>query len=60
MFKINNLEVFFDVEGDSDEQVFAQLFNRYIQEWARRNMQREQQQHDADQDRALGDRGETL
>ncbi len=60
MFKINNLEVFFDVEGDSDEQVFAQLFNRYIQEWARQHNQREQQQHYADQDRALGDRGETI
>lgn len=35
MLTIHNLEVQFDVTGD-DQQVFAQLFARYIGEWSSR------------------------
>jgi hypothetical protein len=59
MVRIHNLEVRFDVEGDSDEAVFAQLFQRYIQDWSRQQTQRQRQQQLADRDRALGDRGES-
>lgn len=33
MVKIENLEVRFDVEGESDEVVFARLFERHIRQW---------------------------
>ncbi len=33
MVTIQNLEVRFDVEGDSDEQVFARLFEHHIRRW---------------------------
>ena len=55
MITIHNLEVRFEVEGDGDEAVFARLFNRYMDEWAR--LQQEQQRLDqmANNERALGD-----
>jgi hypothetical protein len=33
MVTIENLEVRFDVEGESDDVVFARLFERHIREW---------------------------
>jgi hypothetical protein len=33
MVTIENLEVRFDVEGESDEAVFARLFERHIRSW---------------------------
>jgi hypothetical protein len=33
MVTIENLEVRFDVEGESDEVVFARLFERHIRRW---------------------------
>jgi hypothetical protein len=33
MVTIENLEVRFDVEGESDEAVFARLFERHIRQW---------------------------
>ena len=57
MITIENLEVQFDVDGNSDEQVFAQYFARFIEQWQR-------EQHDAStlqkrltQDQQLGTDG---
>ena len=33
MVTIENLEVRFDVDGESDEVVFARLFERHIRQW---------------------------
>lgn len=33
MVTIENLEVRFDVDGESDEVVFARLFERHIRRW---------------------------
>jgi hypothetical protein len=56
MVTIQNLEVQFDVEGDSDEAVFARLFNRYIKVWRRQQRDEETEQRRSEKDRSLGNR----
>ena len=56
MVKIDNLEVRFDVDGEGDEQVFTELFNKYIQEWGRRQDEQQKLQRRMNTDRQLGDR----
>lgn len=55
MVTIKTLEVRFDVEGDSDDEVFARLFNKYIQRWNRLNQEQQSIQRMVSRDRALGD-----
>jgi hypothetical protein len=56
MVTIQNLEVRFDVEGQGDEKAFADLFNRYINEWSRRHGEQQRLQRRIQKDRLLGDR----
>jgi hypothetical protein len=51
------MEVRFDVEGDSDEKVFARLFSRYIARWAQQQHQQACRDKNARHERALGDGG---
>lgn len=55
MINIENLEVQFDVAGENDEQVFAQYFSQYIQEWYRNNELDRQMEERLRQDQRLGD-----
>ena len=55
MVTIQSMEVRFDVEGDSDEQVFARLFARHIERWARHQHERACREKNAKHERALGD-----
>lgn len=57
MVTIHNLEVRFDVEGESDEAVFARLFQKYMRMWRRSESEQQQRSRMAERDRALGDRG---
>jgi hypothetical protein len=57
MVTIQNMEVRFDVEGDSDEQVFARLFAIHIERWARRQHEHARREKSAQQERLLGDCG---
>jgi hypothetical protein len=45
------------VEGDSDERMFAELFEKYILEWSRRQEEQRQLGRRMHRDRLLGDRG---
>ncbi|HEX5736454.1 MAG TPA: hypothetical protein VF131_26725 [Blastocatellia bacterium] len=56
MVTIQNLEVRFDVEGESDEAVFARLFEKYIRTWERKSAEAKARQKFTDRERALGDR----
>ena len=55
MVTIQNLEVRFDVEGESDEAVFARLFEKYIKVWERKCAEAKARQRFTDRERALGD-----
>jgi hypothetical protein len=59
MVTIQQLEVHFDVEGDDEEQMFVELFNKYIGEWARRQTVQEQNHRAMRRNRMLGDRPDT-
>ncbi|MDJ0653689.1 MAG: hypothetical protein QNJ40_06035 [Xanthomonadales bacterium] len=56
MVTIQNLEVQFDVEGSDEEQMFLEMFNRYIDEWNRRREDQAQVRKAMMRDRGLGDR----
>lgn len=56
MVTIQNLEVRFDVEGDSDEQVFARLFEHHIRRWHQEECDRKAREKSSHEERALGDR----
>ena len=55
---IQNLEVRFDVEGDSDEAVFARLFTKYVNQWNRQAEEQNARRREAEAERSLGDRPE--
>jgi hypothetical protein len=56
MVTIQKLEVRFDVEGDSEEQMFVEMFNKYIDEWSQRQAAQRQIRHAMQRNRQLGDR----
>lgn len=56
MITINHLEVRFDVEGDDDEQLFIQYFNKYIDQWSRGQSSQKRVNDAIQRDRQLGDR----
>ncbi len=56
MVTIHNLEVTFDVEGERQEKVFTELFQKHIREWSRMEEQNRAQRRLADAERSLGDR----
>ena len=58
MVTIENLEVQFDVEGDGDEKVFAELFARFISEWSLAQDQERLLQQRLRRDQMLGDHDE--
>jgi hypothetical protein len=53
---IQNLEVRFDVEGESDAEVFARMFNTHIRRWQSEDCDRRTREKQSARDRALGDR----
>jgi hypothetical protein len=57
MITIENLEVQFDVEGDSDEQVFARYFARYIAQWAQAQQHQQALEERLRHDQQLGTDG---
>lgn len=52
MLTIHNLEVSFDVEGESDAAVFARLFKEHTRDWEETKTRRRM----TDLERSLGDR----
>lgn len=54
MITINNLDVRFDVTG-SDEEVFAELFQKFMRRWSDLDEQRRKLDQQAAGDRSLGD-----
>jgi len=58
MVTIQNLEVRFDVEGDSDETAFVRLFEKYIRQWSRKQQEARARERWASTERSLGDRRE--
>ena len=56
MVTIQRLEVHFDVEGNEEEQVFVQMFNKCIGEWERRRTEERRIQKSMTRSRLLGDR----
>jgi hypothetical protein len=55
MVTIQHLEVQFDVEGGEEEQLFVSMFNKYIDEWARRQEARRRVSDSMSRNRDLGD-----
>lgn len=55
MINIENLEVQFEVSGDSDEEIFARYFARFIDEWSREQQVEQELQARLHQDQMLGD-----
>lgn len=53
---INNLEVRFDVEGESDEETFARLFAQHIRQWKTEEEERKKRERRSNTERSLGDR----
>lgn len=56
MVTIQNLEVRFEVEGDSDEAAFVRLFEKYIRQWNRKQQEARERERWASRERSLGDR----
>ncbi|WP_419694214.1 putative phage tail protein [Mesorhizobium muleiense] len=56
MVTIQHLEVQFDVEGGEEEQLFVTLFNKYIEEWSRRQEAQRRVRDTMTRTRDLGDR----
>ena len=54
MVNIDNLQVHFEVEGD-DEEVFARLFDRFIQSWSRMEAEVRDRERFEAAERLLGD-----
>jgi hypothetical protein len=55
MVTIERLNVQFDVEGESQDAVFAALFNRHINEWNRSERERCERDKASAAARSLGD-----
>jgi hypothetical protein len=55
MVTIHNLEVRFDVEGESDEAVFARLFAKHIGRWSRMDAEQRQRERRFEAERRLGE-----
>ena len=55
MITIQNLDIRFDVEGDEDRQVFAKLFNEFINKWSRQAEEQQQREIEAKRERSLSD-----
>lgn len=55
MVTIQHLEVQFDVEGGEEEQLFVTMFNKYIEDWARRQDERRRVRDGMSRVRDLGD-----
>ncbi|MCA9674518.1 MAG: hypothetical protein H6709_11245 [Kofleriaceae bacterium] len=55
MIRIELLEVHFDVVGD-DEQQFVRLFEKYVNEWSRRQQAQRGRHAALEADRVVGDR----
>lgn len=53
---IQNLEVRFEVEGESDAEVFSRMFATHIRRWQNDDRERRARDKQSAQDRALGDR----
>jgi len=51
---ISRLEVRFDVEGDAEEMAFAQLFQKYVEQWANAQEEQQERRRRSAADRALG------
>jgi hypothetical protein len=56
MVTIQNLEVRFDVEGESDAEVFTRLFNAHIRRWCQQDSERRARDRMSAAERSLGDR----
>jgi len=56
MITIHNLEVRFDVEGETDEQTFIRMFDKYIRLWHRQQLEQSARRYASEHDRILGDR----
>jgi len=57
MITIENLEVQFDVEGGSDEQVFARYFAQFIEQWQRHQQEERRLRERLSQDQQVGTDG---
>ncbi len=57
MVTIQSLEVRFEVEGESDERVFAHLFAQHIRRWHQEECDRKTRDRLSKEQRSLGDRG---
>lgn len=55
MVTIHNLEVRFDVVGENDEKVFAEMFSKYIQQWIRIYEEQRELQYRSTHDQRHGD-----
>jgi hypothetical protein len=56
MVTIQHLEVQFDVQGGQEEQLFVTFFNKYIDEWMRRQEGQRRVRETMARSRGLGDR----
>ena len=56
MVTIQHLEVRFDVQGDDDEQLFIEYFNKYIERWSQQKEAQRKIRNGMHRDRQLGDR----
>jgi phage tail-like protein len=56
MVTIQNMQVRFDVEGESDEHVFARLFHHHIRHWATNDRAQKCRERQDREERSLGDR----
>ena len=54
MVTIERLSVQFDVEGESQDQVFATLFTRHIEAWHRQEKERSHRERETAKARNLG------
>ena len=53
MITIHNLEVAFDVEGDSDREAFARLFQECIEAWSMQAEEQRQRDMESIDERSL-------
>ena len=58
MVTIQNVDVRFDVEGESDESVFARLFEKHMKVWRRLEEELRERRRMAEEERSLGGRGD--
>jgi hypothetical protein len=56
MVTIQNLEVRFEVEGESDAEAFTRLFNAHIRRWKQQDCESQDRDRMSATERSLGDR----